>query len=178
MTHGGKLPEIAKFLTESTGRVFQHRDVYNVIQKLQKRFQGTGEDLQQVPPQGLQPQEGFAPPSSIVPGLLFPNFNSMRASLDEWSRLNFSPITLMRSQGVRPGHSHPLHMFGCPHKRHKKANRILGTLRKRKNIVEFVDCPFRINTKVNADGSCVVTKAVTEHSGHPVSEEQYQKYKR
>ena len=38
MTHGGKLPEIAKMLTESTGRAFEHQDVYNLVQKLQKRF--------------------------------------------------------------------------------------------------------------------------------------------
>ena len=38
MTYGGKLPEIAKMLTESTGRVFQHHEVHNVVKKLQKRF--------------------------------------------------------------------------------------------------------------------------------------------
>ena len=38
MTHGGKLPEIAKMLTESTGRAFEHQDVYNLVKKLQKRF--------------------------------------------------------------------------------------------------------------------------------------------
>ena len=38
LTHGGKLPEIAKMLTESTGRVFEHQDVYNLVKKLQKRF--------------------------------------------------------------------------------------------------------------------------------------------
>ena len=38
MTYGGKLPEIAQMLTESTGRVFQHHEVHNVVKKLQKRF--------------------------------------------------------------------------------------------------------------------------------------------
>ena len=38
MTYGGKLPEIARMLTESTGRVFQHHEVHNVVRKLQKRF--------------------------------------------------------------------------------------------------------------------------------------------
>ena len=38
MTHGGKVPEIAKMLRESTGRTFEHRDVFNVVQKLEKRF--------------------------------------------------------------------------------------------------------------------------------------------
>ena len=38
MTHGGKLPEIAEMLRESTGRVFQHHEVHNVVRKLQKRF--------------------------------------------------------------------------------------------------------------------------------------------
>ena len=38
MTYGGKLPKIAKMLTESTGRVFQHHEVHNVVKKLQKRF--------------------------------------------------------------------------------------------------------------------------------------------
>ena len=49
MTHGGKLAEIAKMLTESTGRSFKHQDVYNVVQKLQKRFldtdTATGEEI-------------------------------------------------------------------------------------------------------------------------------------
>ena len=161
------MPEIAKFLTESTGRVMQHQDVYNVIQE-------TGGE---VPPQKVNPQEeGPAPPSSITPGLLFPNFTSMRASLDKWSRVNFSPLTLLRSQGVRPGRPRPLHKFGCPHKR--AGRKLVGRQRQRKNILEFVDCQFLINTKVNPDGSCVVTKAVTEHSGHEVSQEQFQKYKR
>ena len=38
MTHGGKLPEIAKMLSGWTGRAFEHQDVYNVVRKLQKRF--------------------------------------------------------------------------------------------------------------------------------------------
>ena len=38
LTHGGKLPEIANMLTESTGRTFEHQDVYNLVKKLQKRF--------------------------------------------------------------------------------------------------------------------------------------------
>ena len=38
MTHGGKLPEIAEMLRESTGRVFQHHEVYSVVKKLQKQF--------------------------------------------------------------------------------------------------------------------------------------------
>ena len=37
LTHGGKLPEIAKMLTESTGRTFEHQEVYKLVQKLQKR---------------------------------------------------------------------------------------------------------------------------------------------
>ena len=36
MTHGGKLPEIAKMLSESTGRTFEHQEVYKLVQKLQK----------------------------------------------------------------------------------------------------------------------------------------------
>ena len=38
MTHGGKVPEIAKMLREWTGRIFEHRDVFNVVQKLEKRL--------------------------------------------------------------------------------------------------------------------------------------------
>ena len=38
MTHGGKLPEIAQMLTETTGRAFQHQEVYNLVKKLQKQF--------------------------------------------------------------------------------------------------------------------------------------------
>ena len=181
LTHGGKLPEIAKILTESTGRTFEHQDVYHVIQKLQKRFQETGkfQDFEQVPSkQGLQLQdEGPAPPSSITVGLLFPDYNSMRASLEEWSRVNFSPLAKIRSERVRSGHPRPSHTFGCPHSR--KARQNLGgsgIRRQRKKRVEYVDCPFRIDIKVNGDGSCVVTRALTEHSGHEVSEEQFLKY--
>ena len=185
LTHGGKLPEIAKILTESTGHNFEHQDVYRVIQKLQKRFQEAGEErpefrvLEQVPSkQGLQLQDEWpAPPSSITLGLLFPDYNSMRASLEEWSRVNFSPLAKVRSERVRSGHPRPSHTFGCPHSR--KARRILGgsgIRRQRKKRVEYVDCPFRIDIKVNADGSCVVTRALTEHKGHEVSEEQFLKY--
>ena len=180
LTHSGKLPEIAKFLTESTGRTFEHRDVYRVIQKLQKQFQTPGEekpgyqDLQQMPAhgQGLKPQEGSAPPTSITPGLLFPNYNSMRSSLDKWSRTNFSPLTKIRSQGGR-------HTFGCPHRKARRSQGGFGIRRQRKSgRVDYVDCPFLVDTKVNPDGSCVVTRALTEHSGHPVSEQQFQKYRR
>ena len=38
LTHGGKVPDIAKMLSEFTGRTFQRQDVYNVIAKLQKQF--------------------------------------------------------------------------------------------------------------------------------------------
>ena len=65
MTHGGKVPEIAKMLTELTGRSFEHRDVFNVVQKLEKRCLVTDTQQQQprkknlnsgglqVPPEGL-----------------------------------------------------------------------------------------------------------------------------
>ena len=61
MTHGGKLPEIAKMLNESTGRAFQHQEVYNVVKKLQKRFlltdTATGEEDVEI--QGLEiPAQG------------------------------------------------------------------------------------------------------------------------
>ena len=187
MTHGGKLPEIAKFLAESTGRTFEHQEIYRVIQKLQKRFQGTGEgkpefqDLQEIPIQGLELQEGATPPSSIAPGLLFQNYDAMRASLDQWSRVNFSPLTKIRSIAAGPGHPRPSHTFWCPHKKAKfrqRQRQSLGIQRQRKITVNYVDCPFLITAKENLDGSCVVTKALTEHSGHEVSEEQFQKYQR
>ena len=41
-----------------------------------------------------------------------------------------------------------------------------------------MDCPFLIDTKLNTDGSYIVIRAETEHRGHEVSEEQFQKYRR
>ena len=63
LTHGGKVPDIAKMLSEFTGRTFQRQDVYNVIAKLQKQFlvidSETGEE--KVEFQGVQvPVSGLA----------------------------------------------------------------------------------------------------------------------
>ena len=38
LTQGGKLPEIAKMLTDFTGRSFGRANVHNLVRKLQKRF--------------------------------------------------------------------------------------------------------------------------------------------
>ena len=116
-------------------------------------------------------------PDSIVPGLLFPDYDSMTTSLDEWSRANFSPLT-KASSGTMVGSARAFHTFKCPHKKAKRRSSSLGIRRTRANKIEYADCPFVINTKVKADGSCVVTKALTEHSGHPDSEEHFRRYRR
>ena len=121
---------------------------------------------------------GSDPPGWISPGMLFPDYNSMTTTLDRWSRDNFSPLVKRSYAKARPGHPRPSHTFACPHRKAKRNKRGLGIRRPRKNLMEYVDCPFLIDTKVNADGSCVVTRALTEHSGHEVSEEQFQKYYR
>ena len=114
---------------------------------------------------------------SLTPGLLFPDYNSMTTSLDEWSRANFSPMTKASSGSGGFGQAKPFHNFRCPHKKaHKRSS--LGLRRAKANVIEYVDCPFLIDTKVNSDGSCVVTRAMTDHIGHPVSEDQFQIYRR
>ena len=123
-----------------------------------------------------QSQGESGPPGTITPGLTFPDYDSMMASLDKWSRDNFSPLVKKSSAGIGPGNPRPYHIFCCPHKAAHRSPQGSGKRRPRTNMLEYVDCPFLIRTKVNADGSCVVTRAVTEHSGHPVSEEQFQKY--
>ena len=40
-----------------------------------------------------------------------------------------------------------------------------------------MDCPFLIDAKLNADGSFIISRAETEHRGHEISEEQFQKYR-
>lgn len=113
----------------------------------------------------------------VTPGLLFQDYPSMVASLNEWSRANFSPMMKRSSVVFRKG-KRPSHTFCCPHKSANRRSRGSGIRRTRTNVIEYVDCPFLIDTKVNVDGSCVVTRALTEHSGHPISEEQFQKYRR
>ena len=125
-----------------------------------------------------QNQEESGSPGSITPGLLFPDYDSMTAFLDQWSRDKFSPLTKRSSGGISPGRPRPHHTFCCPHKKVKRTPKDKEKQRARKIKIEYVDCPFLIDTKVNPDGSCVVTRAWTEHSGHQVSEEQFQKYKR
>ena len=87
------------------------------------------------------------------------------------------PLVKRSSAGFRKG-KRPHHTFCCPHKNAERSSRGKGIRRPRPNMLEFADCPFLIDAKVNADGSCVVTRAFTEHSGHPVSEQQFQKYRR
>ena len=43
--------------------------------------------------------------------------------------------------------------------------------------MEHVDCPMIINLWERQDGSFEVSKAVTEHQGHEVSEERFKKYR-
>ena len=108
---------------------------------------------------------GLVTPDKFTPGLLFPDYDSMTTSLNEWSRANFSPLVKTSSGGVRPeiGWTRPFHTFRCPHKKANRSSSSLGIRRKRANVIEYVDCPFLIDTKVNPDGSCVVTRASTEH---------------
>ena len=66
-----------------------------------------------------------------------------------------------------------------PHKQKKRQKKASLRIRQtKKNTIEYVDCPFLIDTKLNADGSYIVSRAETEHRGHEVSEEQFQKYRR
>ena len=125
-----------------------------------------------------EPKTLWPDPGSVVPGLIFPDYDAMTTSLDEWSRANFSPLVKSSSGGIARGKPKPFHTFRCPHKKAKRRSSSLGIRRQRASVIEYVDCPFLINTKVNADGSCVVTSAVTKHSGHPISEEQFNKYRR
>ena len=62
MTQGGKLPEIAKMLSDFTGRNYERKDVEYLVRKLQKQFlvidPDTGEEKVEfrgveVPRQGL-----------------------------------------------------------------------------------------------------------------------------
>ena len=138
-------------------------------------------DVKTDDPDSKPSQEGskapWPAPGSLTPGLLFPDYDSMTTSLNEWSRANFSPLT-KASSGSMVGSARAFHTFKCPHKKAKRRSSSLGIRRTRANKIEYADCPFVINTKVNADGSCIVTKALTEHSGHPDSEQHFRRYRR
>ena len=108
---------------------------------------------------------------SLAPGVVFQNYDLMMASLNEWSLANFSPLATTKSGGVK---NH--HIFGCPHRRsRKKHNGGIGQQRKK---LEYADCPFLISLKGHTDGSYMVTRVETEHKGHEVSEEQFEKYRK
>ena len=109
---------------------------------------------------------------TFTPGLTFPDYDSMMTAVDNWGQANFSPI-ITRSSGGRK------HTFCCPHRQKKEKRPSFKGVRQRKKItIEYVDCPFLIDTKLNADGSYIVSRAETEHRGHEVSEEQFQRYQR
>ena len=120
--------------------------------------------------------EGTCPYSgSIAPGVFFPGHDSMMTSLDEWSVANFSPLTMLNSGGVK---NHFNYIFICPHARPRRRVQGGAGIRRRTTTYEYVDCPFRIGLKVKPDGRYIVTRAETEHSGHEVSEEQFEKYRK
>ena len=111
---------------------------------------------------------------TLTPGLTFPDYDSMMAAFDEWSEANFSPM-ITRSSGDKWGN----HIFCCPHSKKKRQKEQSLRIRQTKKItIEYVDCPFLIITKLKADDSYIVSRAETEHRGHNVSEEQFQKYRR
>ena len=149
-------------------------DIIDMNTNMYSRQSQGGFDPARIPP-GLDKSESETF-GEITPGLLFPDYNSMTDFLDKWSRNNFSPLTKRSSGGINPNQNY--HVFCCPHKKTTRSPTGSGIRTQRKNIVEYVDCPFRIILKVNLDGSCVVTRALTEHRGHEVSEEQFQKYQR
>ena len=109
--------------------------------------------------------------SNLTPGLTFPDYDSMMTALDDWGQANFSPM-ITRTSGRRQ------HTFCCPHRQKKRESKGLGIRQAKKTILEYADCPFLIDTKLNADGSYIVSRAETVHTGHEVSEEQFQKYRR
>ena len=98
----------------------------------------------------------------------------MMTFLDEWSLANFSPLTVLTTSGGRVKNHF---IFGCPHARPRRRVQGGAGIRRRTNNLEYVDCPFRIGLKVRPDGSYIVTRAETEHSGHEVSKEQFEKYR-
>ena len=110
----------------------------------------------------------------LSPGLTFPNYDSMMAALDEWGQANFSPMITRSS-----GNIFRQHTFRCPHSQKKRQKEPSLRIRQTKKVtLEYVDCPFLIDAKVNADGSYIISRAETKHRGHEVSEEQFQKYRR
>ena len=77
---------------------------------------------------------------SLTPGLLFPDYDSMTTSLDEWSRANFSPLTKASSGGIGPGSGpRAFHTFRCPHKKANRRTSSLGIRRQRSNVIGYVD---------------------------------------
>jgi hypothetical protein len=112
-------------------------------------------------------------PGELQKGLTFPDYDSMVASVHDWSEANFSPIVTKsscRSRGKR------LVMMACPHA-NKRKSKSTGK-RIRKGLIEHVACPVMLTMMERPDGSYVVTRATTEHEGHEVSEEMFKKYRR
>ena len=109
----------------------------------------------------------------IKKGLTFPDKETMMTSLTEWSVANFSPIVINGGNGIGNGNIR----MGCPHASQKKKSKGTGK-RRRQDSVEQVACPLKLLLRTRKDGSWLVTKAVTEHKGHEVSEERFQKYRK
>ena len=112
-------------------------------------------------------------PGDMVVGLEFPSDEVAVASIQSWSAKALCPLSRIRYQkGMEKNGDYVKgrRCYQCPHgvKRTSKA-----TASRPAQRLKFSKCPVKINLNEQDDGSWLVTSCILEHSGHPVTEQNF-----
>ena len=111
--------------------------------------------------------------AEMAVGLVFPSDEVAVASIQNWTVKTLCPLSKIRYQkGIEKNGEYikGRRCFQCPHGVQRKSK---ATAQRPSQRLKFTKCPVKVNLNEQDDGSWMVTSCVLQHSGHPVTEQNF-----
>ena len=111
--------------------------------------------------------------SDMMIGLVFPNEEAAVDAIGAWSVKAMCPLSKIRYQkGVEKNGEYVKgrRCYQCPHGVTCKSKATGGRPSQR---LKYTKCPVKINLNEQDDGSWIITSCFLDHSGHPVTEQNF-----
>ena len=111
--------------------------------------------------------------SEMMIGLVFATEEAAVEAIDAWSVKAMCPLSKIRYQkGVEKNGEYikGRRCYQCPHGVTRKSK---ATGARPSQRLKYTKCPVKLNLNEQDDGSWIITSCVLEHSGHPVTEQNF-----